>query len=433
MFGGSKQMMFRHIQALQQFKLHQPLPMTPRESQQLLNLLTSSFRQQLDREHGRLDKNARFDPNALSGRPRSVSATPTGQTKRRRTSFSQTSTTADLPTDHHMHSILTNPLFSYDAKARGPKRDPMGVFEDGVRRGIMTIDNAMACLEAEKIAILKSSALTIGEGMRDSGAGAKVLKWLNATGIAENTAFLHNHRFVSILFQFMVAEGLDSHIWKWLQQEFKAVSGLKEADLSYTDLKAVSYPLFHLIKAETADFASLDTAYASFDRAVQWLSGLPIKGQRAILSPSGRFLCHESTAPESRLRRPKPSANQYSKFIDTVPVFAANNSIYIANLRLHHPTKADAKAVYSFLKSHTSTVKKLSKTMENTQSAGWQTINMGLEAAQLLVEQDKIVEARWIMNFLRETFPRQLGDEYERQLANSEDSSLELLQGLSLA
>ena len=32
-------------------KIHPQLPLTPRESQQLLNLLTTSFRSHLDREH----------------------------------------------------------------------------------------------------------------------------------------------------------------------------------------------------------------------------------------------------------------------------------------------------------------------------------------------------------------------------------------------
>ena len=32
--------------------IHQPLPLNQREAQQLLNALTSSFRKNLDREHG---------------------------------------------------------------------------------------------------------------------------------------------------------------------------------------------------------------------------------------------------------------------------------------------------------------------------------------------------------------------------------------------
>ncbi|RAL65162.1 hypothetical protein DID88_001268 [Monilinia fructigena] len=104
MFRQTPPALFRQLPALLKFKLHQPLPLTQRESTQLLELLTTSFRQQLESEHGPSDigtgtNNVKVDALPLHKQHES------GRVRR-------LSDSGHKHTDRHLKSILTNPLFS---------------------------------------------------------------------------------------------------------------------------------------------------------------------------------------------------------------------------------------------------------------------------------------------------------------------------------
>lgn len=88
-------------------RIHQPLPINRRESQQLLKTLTTSFRKNLDKEHGYWGEDTSVASlRAASTNPSSPSV-------------------LDLyhrPTDRHVRAILSNPLFSYDRAAQASTR-----------------------------------------------------------------------------------------------------------------------------------------------------------------------------------------------------------------------------------------------------------------------------------------------------------------------
>src|SRR5437868_6282785 len=101
MFRHSQPLLFRPMPTLNKFKIHHPLPLSPRESKLLLNLLTTSFRNQLDKAHG---FRAELDPKAAVD-----SHAPNAGKERRR---SQSDFDMRRPTDLHLISVLTNPLFN---------------------------------------------------------------------------------------------------------------------------------------------------------------------------------------------------------------------------------------------------------------------------------------------------------------------------------
>lgn len=196
MFHPTPSCLFKPVPALMKLKIHHPLPLSARESTALLNLLTSSFRKNLDAEHpiSQPEEHTRLGIK-LKG----------GKTISRQTG-----------TDMHMQSVLTNPLFNSPASRQENihfdtpivQYHAMETFERAVGRGMMDIHSATICLLATKKQIVASSVLNIRDGMKASGAGLKVLNWMKASGLDNNLDFLQNPEFPKILLEFMVAEGL---------------------------------------------------------------------------------------------------------------------------------------------------------------------------------------------------------------------------------
>ena len=198
--------MFSPSQAVQKFfKIHHPMPLNAHESKQLLNLLTTSFRKNLDTAHEFRPKSE--SKTSSSAQHRSL---PYQGQKRRRSSVDA----SVRPTDQHLDSILTNPLFNVIPKhstASTKGKDPMVLFEQAAAMGMMNVNIAASCLAAKRSLIIKSPAISIRQGMRESEAGLKVLNWLVSSGTANNNDFLKDTRFAANLMMFMVAEELQVH------------------------------------------------------------------------------------------------------------------------------------------------------------------------------------------------------------------------------
>ncbi|KAH8912121.1 hypothetical protein BR93DRAFT_61826 [Coniochaeta sp. PMI_546] len=231
--------------------LHKPLPLNRREAQRLLDTLTTSFRKHLDKEHGWLPDEA---PSASAAQPASA---------HRR------------PTDHHLSSILSNPLFnpptispaSNNASSTHAKHGvatftkETAVFDEAVARGMMTLSRAHGFLIAVRNSILRSSFLSVQDGMQASGAGMRVASWIQSSGMEKNLSFLNNEGFLRLLVPFMVAEGLEEKLWTWLEQirDMSSSPTLKAPPRWFFLLGAIA-------RAKTLDGGTLDAAYASILR-----------------------------------------------------------------------------------------------------------------------------------------------------------------------
>ncbi|KAG0649815.1 hypothetical protein D0Z07_3826 [Hyphodiscus hymeniophilus] len=346
MFRPSQNLLFRPMPSLNKFKIHPPLPLNPRESKQLLNLLTTSFRQQLDAEHGEFRKDPKLS-NAQKGQEK---------TRRRMRSFSDSNA---RPTDRHMNLILTNPLFvlNTDGKALAANRDPMELFDIAVAKGMMTINYARACLNAKKHEIIQSPVPTIREGMKESGAGLKVLRWLVSSGTANNNDFLMSAPFAQILMEYLVAEGLQEVCWKWIQRGFQSIPqyfathGEENQVLHKTLRREIVTPLYHLVKAEASGDVSLDSAYLCLSRAVGYLAGSPAGRLRDLLSGAGWYLVYEST--ELHSQRPPPTPSAFDSFFSLIPVLSKNPGYQLAHMSLIHPFEPSTDLALAFLRQLT--------------------------------------------------------------------------------
>lgn len=380
--------------------IHQPLPLNQREAQQLLNALTSSFRKNLDREHGWLPD------DGLSGAVSSVlsnaPAAPTSNDAHRR------------PTDRHVRAILSNPLFSYDrtmqpAPGRIHKeRDPMDVFDEAVAKGLMTPRRAAGCLQAKKREIIQSSTLSITEAMAASGAALRVVQWLRASGLERDLSFTENAGLTKTLLKFMIAEGLDEVAWGWLER-------LMQDGGSHVNLKqhgnhtAASFVLDSLVGAKIMDAGSLNDAYASILRGEDMFKSTPSFGTNFL--QAWRHLSWLSTV--QAWKRSSPSAPLFDAFVAIGQHLQRPVQIDRAHLDLHHPTNPSHAQAVRFLQDENLWRKISSSKSEVSQSStpdaprsrpssfALRLTSMGLDTVQHLTQQGQAEEAQWILNVLR--------------------------------
>lgn len=335
-----------------------------------------------------------------------------------------------------MHSMLTNPLFNYEHTNNGASQNspmqPMQVFDLAVAKGMMNVNYAKALLKADKRAIVASHVPNVRDGMKESGAGLKVLKWLKSSGTSNDLSFLQDEAFGGILIEYLVAEGLEEAVWTWIKKSFEGIPFLSslEAPLWKHARREIVTPLMTLIKAKSTGHGSLDSAYMCLSRAAGYLKGMPTAMMINILGPPGHFLAVEALSTHST--RAASNASDFGSFISLLPViFAEGKSLeyYTARFSLIHPSQPSVDLSLEFLKTIG---------LEPCRPAfkrGY--IQLGLDSANYLLEKDRVKEALWVMDVLRVNFPKQLGvfAEQKKQLeeAKAEASVMELLEGLSLA
>jgi len=309
----------------------------------------------------------------------------------------------------------------------------MDIFDEAVAKGLMKIEYARGCLEAKRREITQSSILSIRQGMKDSGAGLKVLRWLKASGISSGLEFLKNEDFAKVLMEYIAAEGLQEVVWVWIQETFRT---MKSSHLSryHEARRDVVRPLMLLVQAEALGSLSLDAAYTCMHRASGYLDSKSVAEIRAVLGPPGMFLSNETTALSSR-RRPPASPSSFESFVRLMPVMTIYTRLHIAHLDLHHPTRPSATSALAFLQLEMksrdrSSTKSHAKTFRENK-----LINLGLDTAKFLLEHDQYDDAKWVMDFLRSNYPSQLGFGQQMYLerAKAEAVSLELLESLGIA
>lgn len=426
MFRGSVPFLFRPMPTIKKFKIHPPLPLNPRESKQLLNLLTTSFRQQLDTAHGfRTDQEL-----------------PTSQTKQHHNGRERKRSHSDpviRPTDLHLSSVLTNPLLSGAPDEHRPlwTKDPMTVFHIAEAKGLMDLKLARHCLSREKNRIIQSSVLSVQQGMKESGAGLKVLRWLVASGLTEDNTFLENRQFAEVFMEFIVAEELQEIAWKWIKRAFEefpryaTLTNVSEKQLVRRDLVT---PLMDLIKAEAHASNNLDSAYLCLSRAAGYLKGKTSSQMMVILGPPGNFLSHLTNITPPDLQPPSESA--FDSFLGLIPVISKNTEYHFAHLNLRHPSRPSAESALSYLKKLDSLpTLQDPKLMVSRAPPQRNLIELGLNTAKFLLEKERFDDADWVMKYLQSRFPEQLGVQGRKTLerAKAEASSLQLLEGLNFA
>jgi hypothetical protein len=367
---------------------HQPMPLTTTESKKLLDALKTSFRSTLDKEHG-----WEADEAGPHSKRRSANQDGVGHEHH-----------PQRPTDRHLDSILSNPLFK-QANRNTPitapaKRDPMHVFDEAVSKGMMTRQAATGCLMAKRRDILQSDSLSVQASMADSHAGRRVVQWLRTSGEERRGAFLADNRLMKELVGFMVAEGLEEVIWSWAHSLAKADGNLATEDPQGLLLGKLLSRLVDA-KSRLMDDESLDAVYADILRADQtWRSSPNLP---RILQQPWRQLSWCSTV--EAWNRPRPSDSLFEEYVHISEHLTTPVQLDLAHLDLHHPTKPSHERAMEFFH------KKNWNLPQTSDATGKRFTNrvasMGMDTVKHLTQIGQVDQASWVTEVLRTRLPQQ--------------------------
>ncbi|KAK1586181.1 uncharacterized protein LY79DRAFT_670606 [Colletotrichum navitas] len=356
--------------------IHQPLPLSSKDSRRLLDVLKTSFRHNLDKEHGYTPENA--DSSASK--------------------HSSTSHNAHhRPTDRHLRAILSNPLFKNGIQPKNVSsatpRDPMEVFDEAVSRGMMTRKAAIGCLRTKRQQILQSSAISVPDAMKASAAGSRVVQWLRSSGMERTLDFLEDLSFVQELVPFMVAEGLEEVAWVWADRLVQSEGPAEE------NSKIVGSLVASLVwsKSDVMD-RNLDTAFSALLRADATWKSAP--QQSGILLHPWRLLSWRSTV--EAWKRPLPSAALFESYLGTANRIGRPMQLDRAHLELHHPTKPNHESALKFLQDD-----RLSSSVFIHHLAT-RVIYMGMDAVSHLTKLGRTDEAEDLLHLLRSRFSEEV-------------------------
>lgn len=413
-------------------KLHPQLPLTPRESQQLLTLLTTSFRTHLDNEHP-----VHVPEKSLNTSIRNT-ASHEGYDSSRASSSSALAS-------QHINAVLSNPLFAVKPSQRGSKfaasdilKDPMGWFVDQIATGNATLSKASMCLDM-------LDKRTAGETKRlhnGKAHGAIIGDWLRSSGLDASKEFLEictakspttrpSDTFLSRLVPLLIADGKKPLVWKWYTHTWQpGLSSLETLAFKKQLLK-------HMVHAEASQ--DLYRGLLLFRRAYEWIGEQSDKSY-VQLRPAGQFLVQAiMTKPTDTI-----SQNLYNSFRHSTQFWINNkwSQAVDSMLSLHHPITASVAPGFRFIQDPAGAA-----TYANAiPSQRRFIVQLSLGVARQLLEEERYRDAQSVMAFTKQHFPdlvlsnlttkqqpiaARLSEKAERERMRQE-RNLALLEGLAL-
>ncbi|KAI1417061.1 hypothetical protein F5Y13DRAFT_153638 [Hypoxylon sp. FL1857] len=368
-------------------KIHQPLPLSHRESQQLLESITTSFRKNLDKEHPWEHGNESTSPN-----PPPQTKKPTLPKLVASSSLPSDTPTSQRPTDRHLGAILSNPLFAHQENKKPPaaSRDPLDVFDSAVSKGLMTPRRAAGFLAKVRSQVTGESADDIRQGIADSGAGLRVVQWLRASGLENDLRFLADSNAILFanLIPFMYAEGLEEVVWSWVA---RLAARNETDDVKHTHFTALFGLLHAIMKHKRTSYSGLKTSLdGSYEAMVRVNELLPEKNQVASRAFKDIWVRLSLASTVFASEQPKPSAPQFNAFVGVGRPLKLR--LDMAHLELRHPLSPDHSAAVQFM--HHNVPPNL---RPNTRT---RLVCLALDAADRLKEVGDAEEVSWIERFV---------------------------------
>ncbi|TLS24435.1 hypothetical protein PpBr36_09028 [Pyricularia pennisetigena] len=337
-----------------------PLPLDQNEKTKLYRIITKSFRKQLDKELG---LPAEQSPDLAQRK-----AAEAFEATFKLTRPSHTETPRASLGSQHLRSILSNPLFSYDAsKAKALRvqgeRDPMDVFEEAAARGLMTPIRAAGCLKAKRRQIMQSSAMDPVTVMASSSAGQRVVEWLRSSGLEKDFSFLGNQQlpFLKQLIPFMIAEGMEKTVWVWLDMLSKDRDDRPITEREFKQVQLFGAFVEHKYQGAT----SMNNAYACMKQVKETFPWDRQEKPPKYIMTTWQKVAWESTVMAwKHLTKASPrlfesfytiGKDNLDRQMFEVENYHSHHGIDVAHLALHHPTKPNAEQAVKLLlddKSH---------------------------------------------------------------------------------
>ncbi|CAG8947025.1 unnamed protein product [Penicillium salamii] len=344
--------------------IHQPLPRTPRESQQLLNALTSSFRRQLDGAYPASGNKARPLPNPES---------------------------SAHATDLHVQNILDNPLFRIVPSRSGAPtpttlhsvegqrkllEQPMVVLEQMAAAGTLTAGIINDCLRYQLL-LSKSP-----DRMKKSRAASRIVDWYWASDGASRRALLRLRSATTSLTKFMVVEEMHGTMIEWLRMIMDNDLGSQNGHM--TDgiaRQTFSHLLVDFVDAETFFGKGLESAVLQYLSVCQmhFKSTPSNKSRNSMLLAAAAHLNRISM--ENKPTNTQITAAVYDQYQDMVSLLSPQ-SLLLASVAISHPTQPNPRPFLNFVANLS-----LNKFQAWNKQRRDAFFDIGSEALRVLVEQ----------------------------------------------
>jgi hypothetical protein len=386
--------------------IHAPLPRTPRESQQLLNALTSSFRRNLEAADGHLSKES---------------------------------------TDKHLQTILDNPLFRIvpskptyrpsnadgkDARVSRIATQPMAVFDDLVASGTITGGDVAECLD-HQLALIGSGSVDAAEAMKKTGAGARVVAWFWASDSASRKTLFRFHNATKATLKFMAAEGLHDTVMIWLRMISKSdLGGLDGHIPERSGRRLFSAVLRQFLIYDLRYGRGIESALTFFVRAAQICSFLKKPSSPELndemLRRSGAALTRwivDHAMDEAKEISPS-LYNRFCEVLTTVPSLP----FMAASVWIYHPATPTAEYLLRYHESHPQRF-----TTEVSRSKRDYLVRVYLDGVRLFLDQEKDDDASSLALRIKALMSAERGliETSKRSSPSSEYENLDLQRLLS--
>jgi hypothetical protein len=355
-------------------KIHPPLPRTPRESQQLLSALTSSFRRQLD---------------ATGNKP-------------------------VQSTDRHLKSILDNPLFRvvpsksvYHYGQSSSRRfnemlaeNPMGVLDELMASGSLTGKEISQCLRAQ-LALTVSTGVDTREMMRSSGAGSRLMEWFWASDSKSRKTLFKSRRATKNTLKFMVAEDLQDTIMVLLRMLGKRdIGGLDGQIPEDAGRRLFSDFLTDFMAAEIDYGRGITSALGYFIQASKicafLMHGLMDDAQDMRLVAGAALLSKWVIHHYQSKEVDEIPFSLYDEFCDIISALPPLTFL-AASMRLYHPVSPTASHLLEHLSRDM-----LQSPRNDSDSGGATLVKVCLDAFSLLLDQEKYSDASEFAPYLKQ-------------------------------
>lgn len=334
--------------------LHQPLPLSKRETQRLIDAMKTSFREQLDQEYSR-----------------------------------------SRPADRHLSAILKNPLFTLGETSRPPEGSPhppwdshKAVFEKAVGRGLMTIPRAHGFLKLVDFEVRTWSPQALLDGVAPTGAGRLVLQWLRSSGQERDLSFLADRPFSRQLVRAMAADNLDGVVWEWVERLAK--EGHASGQENQT-IESLSLLLQWIVEAKYQGI-ELDEAFSVFLKGEAMVKENSLA--LATLKRAWIGLAWQTTV--EAWKHAKPRADLFQPFAEVGTKLPANLWMR-AYIDLNHPTKPSPQLAVGFVLDEDNW-KRVAESQIRRFMYG--VTSLGIDTFHHLAQTDRMQEATQVMGFL---------------------------------
>ncbi|KAI3337750.1 hypothetical protein F4824DRAFT_461590 [Ustulina deusta] len=403
-------------------QIHHPLPLSQRESQQLLKTITSSFRKNLDRAH-----------------PWETAETSTNTpTDSRPGSAESPSTTGHRPTDRHLRAILSNPLFAqphnanlntFPTSLHPPRNNAFDVFDSAVSKGLMTPRRAAGFLATIRAQLVAESPDNIRQRMGASGGGLCVLRWLRASGQESDLHFLSDHALLKVIVPFLYAEGLQEVAWSWLAQLAARAAELEfEKTPGKVNARTLSRLMSAIIDENTESGSpssiSLDSSFAALAKANGML---PRENPAATAAVKKSWVKLSWASTVDAVGRRKPSVPLFENFVDIGRPL--NLPLHLAHLDLHHPTTPTHSAAVEYLRLRRQIVEDMSNMKPSMQQ---RVLCLILDVAERLKQTGQVAEAPWVERLRSAIYERLNLGVLNIQIGDSLNSTIPIQKGFSI-